>query len=94
MPEYFGNTVAVNGKVWPYLEVKAQRYRFYLINGSNARTYVLEFGDDDNPAGYPEIWQIGTDGGYLDAPVKIDPNVKPGVLSTTTSRDSATLPPS
>ena len=25
----------------------------------------------------PSIWQIGTDGGYLDAPVKIDPNVKP-----------------
>jgi spore coat protein A len=25
----------------------------------------------------PPIWQIGTDGGYLDKPVKIDPNVKP-----------------
>jgi spore coat protein A len=25
----------------------------------------------------PPIWQISTDGGYLDAPVKIDPNVKP-----------------
>ena len=25
----------------------------------------------------PPLWQISNDGGYLDAPVKIDPNVKP-----------------
>ena len=24
----------------------------------------------------PPIWQIGTDGGYLDAPVKVDPSTK------------------
>jgi FtsP/CotA-like multicopper oxidase with cupredoxin domain len=28
----------------------------------------------------PPIWQIGTDGGYLDAPVKIDPNAPKGQL--------------
>ena len=72
VPEFFGDTIAVNGKVWPYLEVKAQRYRFLLINGSNARTYELTFKTDE-PG--PAIWQIGTDQGYLDKPVKVDPLV-------------------
>jgi len=76
VPEFFGeepnihDTIAVNGKVWPYLEVKAQRYRFFLINASNARSYELTFAGN-TPA--PAIWQIGTDQGYLDKPVKVDP---------------------
>jgi spore coat protein A len=70
-PEFFGDTIAVNGKVWPYLEVKAQRYRFFMINGSNARSYVLSFADTTAHANsvHPEIWQIATDQGYLDEPV-------------------------
>jgi len=73
VPEFFGNTIAVNGKVWPYQEVKAQRYRFFLINGSNSRTYVLTFEDTDgtdNEAN-PVMWQIATDQGYLDKPVEV-----------------------
>ncbi|APV44758.1 Tat (twin-arginine translocation) pathway signal sequence [Dehalogenimonas formicexedens] len=72
-PEFFGNTIAVNGKVWPYLEVKAQRYRFFLINGSNARTYRLTFQDTAATvnSAHPVIWQIGTDQGYLDKPVRL-----------------------
>jgi FtsP/CotA-like multicopper oxidase with cupredoxin domain len=79
VPEFFGespnihDTIAVNGKVWPYLEVKAQRYRFLLINGSNARSYELTF--QGNAAGAPSIWQIGTDQGYLDKPVSVNPLV-------------------
>ncbi len=72
VPEFFGNTTCVNGKVWPYLEVKAQRYRFLIINGSNARTWELTFQGNDNA---PAIWQIGTDQGYLDKPVAVDPLV-------------------
>jgi FtsP/CotA-like multicopper oxidase with cupredoxin domain len=74
VPEFVGDTIAVNGKVWPYLSVDPKRYRFLVVNGSNARTYELFL---INPAANvmgPPIWQIGTDGGYLDAPVKIDPN--------------------
>ena len=26
-PEFFGNTMVVNGKTWPYLEVEQRRYR-------------------------------------------------------------------
>jgi spore coat protein A, manganese oxidase len=74
VPEFFGDTNVVNGKVWPYLEVKAQRYRFLAVNGSNARTYILTFQntpETSNPAA-PAMWQIATDGGYLDKPVAVD----------------------
>ena len=64
IPEFVGDTIVVNGKVWPYLNVEARRYRFLLINGSSARTYELSL------SGQP-IWQIATDGGYLDVPVKL-----------------------
>jgi spore coat protein A, manganese oxidase len=68
IPEFTGDTVAVNGHVWPYLNVEPKRYRFLFVNGSNARTYEIFLTDQVT------LWQIGTDGGYLDFPVKIDPN--------------------
>ena len=37
-PEFFGNTMVVNGNTWPYLEVEPRRYRFRLFNGCHART--------------------------------------------------------
>jgi spore coat protein A len=74
VPEFTGDTVAVNGHVWPYLDVEARRYRFLVVNGSNARTYELFLGNAVSKALGPALWQIGTDGGYLDHPVKIDPN--------------------
>lgn len=36
-PEAFFNTIVVNGKTWPALEVAPALYRFRLLNGSNAR---------------------------------------------------------
>jgi len=65
IPEFFGDTIVVNGKVWPYLNVEPRRYRFRFLNGSNARFYNLSL-DSRQP-----FWQIGTDGGYLDVPVKV-----------------------
>jgi spore coat protein A len=77
IPEFVGDTIVINGKVWPFLNVEPRRYRFLFIDGSNARTYELFLVNPVTKAMGPPIWQIGTDGGYLDAPVKIDPNVKP-----------------
>jgi hypothetical protein len=34
VPEFTGDTIVVNGKVWPYLKVQAKRYRFLSIDGS------------------------------------------------------------
>jgi len=72
VPEFVGDTIAVNGKVWPYLEVEARRYRFLVVNGSNARAYELFFTDQVTKVAGPVIWQIATDGGYLDRPVRLD----------------------
>ena len=40
-PEFVGDTIVVNGKAWPNLDVEQRRYRFLFLNGSNARTYEL-----------------------------------------------------
>lgn len=74
VPEFVGDTIAVNGKVWPYLNVDRQRYRFFIINGSNSRPYDMFLQDQTTGVKGPRIWVIATDGGYLDTPVMIDPN--------------------
>jgi spore coat protein A len=63
-PEFFGNTIMVNGKVWPNLNVDKGQYRFRLLDGSNARFYNLKFEVQGTNALLPFI-QIGTDGGFL-----------------------------
>jgi len=65
-PEFFGNTMVVNGRTWPYLEVEPRRYRFRLLNGCNARFLILKFNNRDL-----SFWQIGSDGGFLPAPVQL-----------------------
>jgi FtsP/CotA-like multicopper oxidase with cupredoxin domain len=73
VPEFIGDTIVVNGKAWPYLNVEPKRYRFLFLNGSNARAYDMSLVDPVSKNDGPAIWVIGTDGGYLDAPVRIDP---------------------
>jgi spore coat protein A len=73
IPEFVGDTIVVNGKVWPFKQVEQKRYRFLFLNGSNARPYEMFLTDPATKMPGPPMWVIGTDGGYLDAPVKIDP---------------------
>jgi spore coat protein A len=62
---FFGDFVLVNGKVWPYLDVKRGKYRFRLLNGSTSRVYRLALSNGAS------FWQIGSDTGLLSAPVSI-----------------------
>lgn len=64
-PEFFGDTIMVNGKVWPNLNVERHQYRFRVLNGSNARFYNLQMSN-----GMTFI-QIGSDGGFLPKPVEL-----------------------
>lgn len=41
IPEFIGDTIVVNGKTWPFLNVEPRQYRLRLLNGSNARFYDL-----------------------------------------------------
>ncbi len=74
IPEFVGDAIVVNGKAWPYMNVDRQRYRFYVIDGSNSRPYDLFLQDQVTGVKGPRMWVIATDGGYLDSPVLIDPN--------------------
>jgi spore coat protein A, manganese oxidase len=65
-PEFFGNTMAVNGRTWPFLEVEQRRYRFRVLNGCNSRFLLLKFDSG------PSFWQIGTEGGFLPTPVEMN----------------------
>jgi len=65
-PEFFGNTMVVNGRTWPYLEVEPRRYRFRILNGCNSRFLFLAL-DNGQP-----FWQIGAEGGFLPAPIQVD----------------------
>jgi len=80
VPEFTGDTIAVNGKVWPFFDVEPRRYRFLFLNGSNARAYELFLTNPVTKVNGPPLWQVATDGGYLDVPVKIDPNAPKGQL--------------
>ncbi|QIS15674.1 multicopper oxidase family protein [Nocardia arthritidis] len=62
-----GDVILVNGAPWPMLEVAAVRYRFRVLNASNARRYRLALEPDSG--GFS---QIGSDGGLLAAPVRHD----------------------
>jgi spore coat protein A len=63
--EFFGNTIIVNAKAWPNMNVDRGLYRFRLLDGSNARYYTLSFSN-----GMP-FTMIGSDGGYLKALVTL-----------------------
>jgi len=66
-PEFFGNTIMVNGNTWPFLNVEQRRYRFRFLNGSQARFLILDFS---NIPGV-EVWMIGNEGGFLAAPMNM-----------------------
>jgi spore coat protein A len=69
-PEFFGNTIMVNGLVWPNMDVNRGIYRLRLLDGSNARFYNLTFVDTGTGNLLP-FTQIGTDGGYIKSPVSM-----------------------
>ena len=69
-PEFFGDTIMVNGLVWPNMNVDKGTYRFRLLDGSNARFYLLSLVDQTTGANVP-FTLIGSDGGYLKAPVTL-----------------------
>ena len=64
IPEYFGDVMLVNGKVWPTLTVEPAVYRFRVLNGCNARILDLSVATPDGHATVP-LAVIGAEGGLL-----------------------------
>jgi spore coat protein A len=59
-----GAVVLVNGVPWPRFEVATRKYRFRILNGSNATAFELALGN-----GRP-LMQIATEGGLLSMPIE------------------------
>jgi len=83
VPEFFGDTILVNGAVYPFVDVEPRRYRFRVLNGSNARFYTLKLvyaqsstfpgsTEPDVSKLGPPFLHIGTEGGFLPAPVLLN----------------------
>ena len=65
-PSFFiGNTIVVNGKLWPYFNVEPRKYRFRILNASNLRGYGISLSNGGT------FHQIGTDSGLLHNSVEI-----------------------
>ncbi len=60
-----GNVIVVNGKAQPYFQVAARRYRFRILNGSNARPYELRLSNGQS------FQLIATEGGLIESPVTL-----------------------
>jgi spore coat protein A, manganese oxidase len=74
-PEFFGNTLMVNGRTWPDLRVERRRYRLRLLNGCGSRFLLLAVAA--HPTARPvapvvPLWQVGGDGGFLKEPVAME----------------------
>lgn len=65
MEHFFGDKMLVNGKVWPYLNVKRGTYRFRVLNGSGSRFLTLALS---NGMGFQVI---SSEGGLLRGPVAL-----------------------
>ncbi len=91
IPEFFGDTILVNGTVAPFLEVEPRQYRFRLLNACNARflnprllfaqsTSGLGSTEAKASAAGPAFIQIGTEGGFLPKPVMLNGPKQPTLL--------------
>jgi FtsP/CotA-like multicopper oxidase with cupredoxin domain len=53
------DTILVNGRVWPNMDVKRALYRFRILNSANQRFFQLHFANN------MPFRVIGSDGGYI-----------------------------
>ncbi len=91
-PEFIGDTIVVNGKVWPYKAVNRQRYTLFFLNGSNARFYDMFLIDPVTGVKGPPMYVISTDGGYLNSAAMIDANATGAQIKAGASKSIVVAP--
>lgn len=80
VPEAFGDTILVNGTSYPALTLEARVHRLRFLNACNARflnprlvyAQTGALTEPDIKAPGPGFSQIGTEGGFLPAPVAVN----------------------
>ena len=63
---WYGEIVTINGAISPSAKVPAGKVRLRLLNGANARFYIVAFSDGRT------FHKIACDGGLLEAPVEMN----------------------
>jgi spore coat protein A len=63
--EYLGDAMVVNGKVRPFHDVEARKYRLRVANVANSRFFALQFSNGQS------FHMIGSDQGLLETPVEM-----------------------
>ncbi|MGL4108264.1 multicopper oxidase family protein [Clostridium sp. LP20] len=66
MDEGAGDTIIINGSINPAFDVKTEKVRLRIVNGSNGSNFDLKLSNGD------EFFQIASDGGFLERPVEHD----------------------
>jgi FtsP/CotA-like multicopper oxidase with cupredoxin domain len=102
VPEFFSDTMLVNGCPYPYLPVEPRHYRFRVLNACQGRFLNLQlyYEDPGNPGEAdltntlvgkpPRMIQIGTEGGFLGFPAVL--NDPPKQIAYDNSGTAATNP--
>lgn len=98
VPEFWGDTMLVNGTVYPFVEVEPRRYRLRMLNACNTRFLSLQLvmsagrkfpdsAEPDRNVPGPIMQQVGTEGGFL------DPAVAPQGVAVGTAKAPLVLAP-
>jgi FtsP/CotA-like multicopper oxidase with cupredoxin domain len=67
---FLGNQFMVNGKIQPFLRVHRRKYRFRVLNGSNARVYQMFLSKGANSRTLYEFYWVGNEGGIFTTPIR------------------------
>lgn len=62
---WYGETVIINGAISSITKVPAGKVRLRLLNGANARFYIVGFADNRT------FYKIASDGGLLESPIPL-----------------------
>lgn len=68
VPEFFGNTITVNGKVWPVVVLEPKLYRFVFLNGCQSRFLNIYFENKNKKLNF-QIFRRDSD--FLKQPVTV-----------------------
>ena len=74
-PEFLGRFSVVNGKICPHVNVEPRLYRLRILNAANTRFFALQLNLARRAVDIPSLvtfHQIGSDGGLLPKPAKIN----------------------
>ena len=91
VPEFFGDTMLVNGTVAPYLVVEQRQYRLRMLNACNSRflnprlvyakgRHGVDATEPRPQEAGPAFIQIASEGGFLPAPVMLNGPRQPQLL--------------